>query len=366
MKICFLGDARSVHIQRLACGLVASGHTVHVVTHKPADIPGVSVERFAVPTPGLTNPRGWAGRRTHYLQTILSRFDVTNVHFLADWGLTPEIMNAGCVVATAWGSDIDPPPGEGLPSPELTAARVSLLRHAQAVTTCGPTFADSVARYAELELDRIDVVPFGVDLDLFGRSTPLRSSRAGGPQHVGFFKGFREVYGPTDLIRAIPRVLDRVPNVRFELVGDGAQLDECRNIATRLGVSECVEWIPRQPHSAIPTYLSRWDLTVIPSVCEAFGVAALESSASGVPVVASDVGGLRDTVLDGRTGLLVPPRSPAALADAISTLLLDDLLRTKMGAVGAGWVKSVFDQRVVVKKWVALYERVREESAAMV
>ena len=366
MKICLLGDARSVHMQRLACSLVAGDHAVHVVTHKPAKIPGVSVERFAIPAPGLTNPRGWEGRRAHYLQTILHRFDVINVHFLADWGLTPEIMKAGCVIATAWGSDIDPPSGEGMPSPELTAARVSLLRHAQAVTTCGPTFAGTVAHYAGFPRDRIDVVPFGVDVDLFGRSTSLRSSRADGLFRVGFFKGFREVYGPTDLIRAIPMVLDRLPNVRFELVGDGAQLEECRNIATRLGVGESLEWIPRQPHIAIPAYLSRWDLTVIPSVCEAFGVAALESTASGVPVVASDVGGLRDTVLDGRTGLLVQPRSPMALAEAISTLLLDDLLRAKMGAVGAGWVKAVFDQRMVVKKWVALYERVREESAAMV
>ena len=366
MKICLLGDARSVHMRRLACSLVAGDHTVHVVTHKPAEIPGVSVERFSIPAPGLTNPRGWEGRRAHYLQTILRRFDVTNVHFLADWALTPEIMKAGCVIATAWGSDIDPPPGEGMPSPELTAARVTLLRHAQAVTTCGPTFAGTVARYADLERDRIDVVPFGVDLDLFGRSASSRSSRADGQFRVGFYKGFREVYGPTDLIRAIPMVLDRVPNVRFELVGDGAQLDECRNIATRLGVGESLEWIPRQPHSAIPDYLSRWDLTVIPSICEAFGVAALESSAAGVPVVASDVGGLRDTVLDGRTGLLVQSRSPAALAEAISTLLLDDLLREKMGAVGAGWVEAMFDQRMVVKKWVALYERVREESAAMV
>ncbi len=366
MKICLLGDARSVHMRRLACSLVAHDHSVHVVTHKPAEIPGVSVERFAIPAPGLTNPRGWEGRRAHYLQTLLHRFDVTNVHFLADWGLTPEIMKAGCVIATAWGSDIDPPPGEGMPSPELTAARVSLLRHAQAVTTCGSTFAGTVARYAELERDRIDVVPFGVDLHLFGRSASLRSSRAAGQFRVGFFKGFREVYGPTDLIRALPMVLDRVPNVRFELVGDGAQLDECRNIATRLGVGESLEWIPRQPHSAIPACLSRWDLTVIPSVFEAFGVAALESSAAGVPVVASDVGGLRDTVLDGRTGLLVQTRSPVALAEAISTLLLDDLLRAKMGAVGADWVKTVFDQRMVVKKWVALYERVREESMTMV
>jgi glycosyltransferase involved in cell wall biosynthesis len=362
LNICLLGDARSIHIKRLASSLVASGHSVHVVTHKPVDIPGAIVERFAVPAPGLTNPRGWESRRTHYLQKILRRHDVTNVHFLADWGLTPEIMKAGPVIATAWGSDIVPPPGEGMPLPELTSARVSLLRHAQAVTTCGPTFAETVARYAELERDRINVVPFGVDVAQF--DNPKR--RSDELLRVGFFKGFREVYGATDLIRAIPLVLERVPNVRFELIGDGAQLTECQNIATRMGLNQCIEWISRQAHSDIPGYLSRWDLTVIPSVCEAFGVAALESSAAGVPVVASDICGLRDTVLDGRTGLLVQPHSPKGIAEALTTLLLDDLQRAKMGTVGAGWVKTVFDQRRVMEKWVALYERVREQSVVMI
>ena len=57
MKICFLANTRTVHVARLVTGLAQRGHEVHVVTHKPADIPGATVERFAVPPPGLTNPR---------------------------------------------------------------------------------------------------------------------------------------------------------------------------------------------------------------------------------------------------------------------------------------------------------------------
>ncbi len=350
MKICLFGDARAVHIQRLALGLVDRGFKVHLVWHKQVDVPGVSVERFHVPGLHLTNPRRYYGRRAHYLRGFLRRFDVVNLHFLWDWGLTPEIMRRGCVIASPWGSDVVPPPGEGPPSSALSAARVSLLRHAAAVTTFGPTFARTVAKFAGIDVDRIDVLPLGVDMELFRPEDRATTGRAG-PHRVGFLKGFREVYGPTYLMQAIPLVVRQMPETRFDLVGDGSQLSECRALAAERGVESSIEWIPRQPHRDVPGLLARWDLTVIPSVCEAFGVAALESLAMRVPVVASNVGGLPDTVCDGKTGLLVPPKSPEALADAIITLLRDNPRRLRMGDAGREWVGRHFEGHDLLDQW---------------
>ncbi len=366
MKICLFGDAKSVHIQRLACGLAMRGHKVHVVCHKPVDLPGVSVERFRVPPPGLTNPRRWRRRWAHYLEGFLRRFDVVNLHFLDEWGFTPDIMQSGCFVASAWGSDVvRPPDDEGPPSPELVASRISMLRHADAVTTCGQTFAVTTAEFAGIDVDRIDVVPFGVDLELF--QPPLATpTRGAGSHRVGFFKGFREVYGAAFLIEAIPIVLNRLPETHFDLVGDGSQLSQCHELAVKLGVESSVEWIPRQPHHNIPTLLAGWDLTVIPSIHEAFGVAALESSAMGVPVVASDVGGLRDTVCNGETGLLVPPGSPEALADAIVTLLIDPARRLHMKQTGREWVQEHYEQQRTLDQWIEMFHQVLDRVSAVV
>ena len=365
MKICLFGDAKSIHIQRLAGGLAERGHMVHVVCHKPVDIPGVSVERFRVPQPGLTNPRRWPKRWAHYLEGFLHRFDVVNLHFLDDWGFTPEIMQRGCFVASAWGSDIVPPPDdEGEPLPELVAARVSVLRHADAVTTCGPTFARTTAKFAGIDVSLIDVVPFGVDLELFKprRDAPTRGSNS---CRVGFFKGFREIYGAEFLIEAIPIVLDGLPDTHFDLVGDGSQLSQCKELAVQLGVEASVNWIPRQPHHRIPTLLAQWDLSVVPSIHEAFGVAALESSAMGVPVVASDVGGLRDTVRGGETGLLVQPQSPKALADAITTLLEDLARRLRMGHTARKWVQEHYELQHTLDQWIDLFQRARDRVSAI-
>ncbi len=338
---------------------------MHIVTHKPAVVPGVSVERFRIPGPSLANPRRWHTRWEQYLRGFLRGFDIVNIHFLSDWGFTPEIMSDGCLIASAWGSDIVPPPGEGPPSPELTASRVMLLRHAGAVTTCGPTFAAAVAKFARIDLECIDVVPFGVDLELF-RPDEAAVKQSLGSYRVGFFKGFRQVYGPTVLVRAIPLVLDELPDTRFDLVGDGPQLTECQTLAKKLGVDSSIQWIPRQPHNDIPKLLAQWDLTVIASVYEAFGVAALESSAMGVPVVATDVGGLRDTVCHEETGLLIPAKSVEALADALVTLLRDGPRRLQMGQAGREWVREHFDRRRVLDQWVHTYHRALDRASVWV
>ena len=219
------------------------------------------------------------------------------------------------------------------------------------------------AEFAGLDADVVEVLPFGVDLELFDPVGHPRPSEPG--PRVGFFKGFRPVYGPIHLIRAMPLVLKEMPTVRFELVGDGPELKACQSMASKLGVMESIEWIPRQSHQRIPHWLSRWDLTVIPSECEAFGVSALESSAMSVPVIATNVGGLVDTVRRDETGLLVPPKSPEALSEAVVALLGNTRRRLHMGQAGRAWVVKEYDQQCVLNEWIRAYERSLDRAFVM-
>ncbi len=354
MRVCIFGDARSVHVQRLAAGLAARGVSLHVVTHKPAEVPGATVEPFAVPRAAWSNPRRWDARRLRYLRSFAQRFDVVHIHFLHDWGFTGEMLDEGCFVVTPWGSDIVPPPGEGLPTEPLRETRVRMLRSARKVTAWGSWFAGAVARFAGIEAERIERLPLGVDLHLFRpMARSPRDARAG--HRVGFFKGFREVYGATFLVRAMPTVLVEFPRTQFHLIGDGPQLTACKQLAGRLGVDFSIQWIARQAHRNLPHHLAGWDLTVIPSLCESFGAAALESSAMEVPVVASRVGGLPETVRDGVTGTLVPPAAPEQLADGIIRMLNDSDLRRQMGASGRAMVAAEYEWGAILDRWVKVY-----------
>lgn len=365
MNVCLFGDARSPHIRRLSQGLAGRDVAVHVVCHKPVAIPGVTVERFAVPPASFSNAHRWRRRVSRYLAGFLRDFDVVHVHFLHDWGFEAEHMGLGCFVATPWGSEIVHPPLERPPSSELIAKRIQMLHQAPCVTVVGPTFARMVEAFAGLPAGRVQVVPWGVDLDHF------MPDRANGDHNrrgacVGFFKGFREVYGPRTLVEAVPDVLAHYEDTVFEFVGAGAMLDACRDLADRLGVQGSIRWSPPRPMARLPELLSTWDLTVMPSVCEAFGMAALEAAAMELPVVASDVGGFRDSVVDGATGLLIPVGAPFALAQAIIRLLESDEMRKRMGRAGRRFVAEHYEQQACLTRQIEAYRMAMDARAVMV
>lgn len=363
MKLCVFGDARGVHLQRNLSGLAALGLDVTLLTHNPSPIAGVEVARFQVPPLSWRYPLCWRQRWRKLIRETLRRFDVVNVQFLHDWGLVPEDARRGTLVLTPWGSDIVAPPGEDPPAPQRVEQRRALLCAAAAVTAWGPTFAEQVADFAGAEVAPIHIVPLGVDTELFRPREPMSS---GGVRRVGFFKGFRAVYGPLTLMRAIPTVVEVLPRTRFHLIGDGPLLAKCKELSGMLGVEHAVQWIRPQPHRNLPNYLCMWDLSVITSVCESFGVSALESSAMAVPVVATDVGGLRDTVVDGVTGERVPPQAPEALADAIIRLLTDEPRRRELGHAGREHVLRHFRQEDALRTWVEVYEEARQQCCVMV
>ncbi|MGB0715057.1 MAG: glycosyltransferase family 4 protein [Phycisphaerae bacterium] len=352
MRICLMGDARSPHIVRLGSMLARSVEHVHVVSHKPGRIPGAEVEVFKIPGPGFRNPRRWAARREHYLRGFMRDFDVVNVHFLHDWGWHPSLMSDGCFVATPWGSDIVPPPGEVGPDASTIERRRLILRHASGVQVVGPSFAESVSTFAGLSPDQVDVVPWGINLRMFDRTRfPNERDRL----KIGFFKGFRAVYGAEFLIRAIPQIVKRHPDVQFDMIGDGAEYDACVALAESLGVADNITWWGTLAQWQLPAVMATWRMSVIPSLHEAFGMAAVESMAMSVPVVASHVGGLPDSVVHHETGLLVPPENPDALATAIVELIESPGFCRRLGRNGRRYAERYHDGQLCLEQQLASY-----------
>ena len=109
-------------------------------------------------------------------------------------------------------------------------------------------------------------------------------------------------------------------------------------------------------------FLSALDIFVLPSDCEPFGLVLVEAMARGIPVVATHAGGASEIVVHGETGYLVPPRNPEAMAAAILKLLADPLRSIQMGESGKARAQRLFDRRVMVKEYEALYERLAQEA----
>ncbi|WP_242901893.1 glycosyltransferase family 4 protein [Actinomadura terrae] len=152
--------------------------------------------------------------------------------------------------------------------------------------------------------------------------------------------------GQDALIHAWPRVLKRVPDAALLLVGGGPYRAELERLAAAVGVTGSVVFAGNVPWEELPAHHDAGDVFAMPCRTrrrgldvEGLGIVYLEASATGLPVVAGDSGGAPDAVLDGETGVVVPGRSVARVADAVAALLADPARARAMGERGRAWVE---------------------------
>ncbi|HEV2767893.1 MAG TPA: glycosyltransferase [Acidimicrobiales bacterium] len=235
---------------------------------------------------------------------------------------------------------------------------------AGAVDRVVATTADEAFELAQLgaDLDRITVVPCGVDLAHFRPEGPVEVLPPG-RRRVVVLSRLVERKGIGNVIAA----LAEVPGVELVVAGgppagmvdDDVEAQRFRAMATSLGVADRVELLGAVSREHVPALLRSADVVACCPWYEPFGLVAVEAMACGVPVVASAVGGLGENVVDGVTGLLVPPRQPRRIAEALAAVLGDDERRRAMGMAGRrraerfGW-ERVAEQTLEVATELAL------------
>ncbi len=174
-----------------------------------------------------------------------------------------------------------------------------------------------------------------------------------------------EVKGTEFLLRAFAALGPEHPQARLVIIGDGPLRRRLERMARDCGVGGRVEFLGALPHAQVLGWMRRAALLALPSVrtasgrVEGLGMVTLEAAATGVPAIGSNLGGIRETILSGETGFLVPERDPAALAARMGELLADAGLRRKMGAAARLRVEREFDivrQTAVLE---TLYDEVR-------
>ena len=184
--------------------------------------------------------------------------------------------------------------------------------------------------------NRVSIVPCGVDTMRF---RPMKKARVrcklGMPEDepvILFVGRIEPLKGIDVLIRAAAQIESPF---RLLVVGgdekDAERKQGLMDLASEMGVAERVKFLDAVPHKDLPLYYNAADVCVVPSYYESFGLVAVEAMACGVPVIASRVGGLKETVLDGRTGYLVPWRCPEPFAERLELLLSNETLRRSMG-----------------------------------
>jgi glycosyltransferase involved in cell wall biosynthesis len=175
-----------------------------------------------------------------------------------------------------------------------------------------------------------------------------------GSQIVGVVARLEPEKGHPTLLEAWPLVLRSVPNAYLLIVGEGSRREALEAQARELRIAHRVVFTGRRDD--VPAVTAALDVAVLPSYREAQGLSVLEAMALSRPVVASNVGGIPEMITDGRTGLLVPPHDAAALAGAISRLLLDHPYADTIGRAGHDMVHDRFCVELMVSAIQTIYD----------
>jgi glycosyltransferase involved in cell wall biosynthesis len=375
---------QNVHVAELAAGLVRFGHSVAVYTRR--DNPELAerlttsagyevVHVSAGPAAPLSKDELWPhmGAFADCLTEMLKfqRPDLVHAHFwMSAWASAAAAARLGLpllITFHALGTVKRRYQGPSDTSP-LNRIRVETAVAGAAdhiVATC----ADEVAELGLLGVpaSKVSVVPCGVDLEHF---SPARaeSSSAAVPKKA-------RRYRLLSVGRLVPRkgydttieALTQLPDTEL-LIAGGADAtpepehDRLLAVAERFGVADRVRLIGQVARTDMPALLCSADLVVCSPWYEPFGIVPLEAMACGVPVVASAVGGMLDTVVDGVTGVHVPPQDAGALAEVLNTLLESPSRRAELGRAGLERVRSRYSwDRVAADTAVAYQRTVRRQ-----
>ncbi len=368
---------QNVHVAALARGLAARGAEVVVHTRRddPAAArrvplyPGVEVDHVdagparVLPKDALLGhmdafadelERQWRQERPDVVHSHFWMSGLATVRAAARLGLpVVHTFHALGVVKRRYQGDADPSPPERQALERDVVARADRI-----IATCTDEAFELVRMGAEGS--KVTVVPCGVDLQRFRPDGPREERRL---DHRLVYAGrLVERKGIGNVITA----LAGVPGCELVIAGgpprdaldDDPEVRRLRALADAGGVRDRVEFRGRMDHDALPALLRSADALVTVPWYEPFGITPLEAMACGVPVVASAVGGMIDTVVDGLTGRHVPPRDPERLAAVLVDLLADRSGRAAQGRAGVQRTRQLYDWDRVALATHEVYEQV--------
>ena len=289
------------------------------------------------------------------------RFDLVHLHFPDPLGhLTALALPRTVRRVISWHSDIVKQKWAlSLYSPVVQ----SFVRDADALIGATPQHFENSSQIPASRPGQIrEVIPYGFDPAALATSAEsnrkreeLLRQRNGRP--LIFFVGRHVYYKGLDILIRAMQSLDAV----LWIGGQGPLTRTLIRLADDLGLGERVKFIGFIPDPLLVAYFEACDVFCMPSVerAEQFGLVQLEAMYCSKPVVTTQLGtGVEYVTLDGETGVLVPPKDPRALANALRTLLGDSALRARMGNAGRRRVEDVFSVKQMVRQTVDVYQRV--------
>ena len=288
-----------------------------------------------------------------------SKFDLIHAHWLLPQGFIAflaRLFTKSCppLLCTSHGGDLF-----GLQGTLLNWIKRLVVSHSTALTVVSNALRDEVLKLGAKD-DKVHVIPMGVDLqNLF--VPPATRTNNGSLLFVGRLV---EKKGLRYLIDALPMILKRHPQASLQIAGDGPEKTALARQVAELRINERVEFLGPMKKESLPQLYWRSDVVIFPSVIaeggdrEGFGLVLVEALGCECATVATDLPAMRDIIIDGRTGLVVPQKNVQKLAEKIIRLLDDPVLSRSLGKEGRRFVLERYDWNFIGLKYMDLIESI--------
>lgn len=358
MKICFLAPANNYHTKKWCKWFSENGHIVHVVSFIKDAIENVTVHY--VNTGASANSSDAQKLRYLLKARTVKRIvedinpDIVNVHYATSYGTVAALAGLKGYILSVWGMDIYDFPQKGF----LHKAMLKFsLNRAMHIFSTSKAMAVESQKYTH---KKIDITPFGVDMDMFN---PKQRNRKDSDFIVGTVKSLTPKYGIYYLIKAVAIVKKKRPDIpiKLRIAGTGEKEQDYKQLAIDEGIHRLTKWLGfiSQPECAIEW--ANMDVAIVPSTLESesFGVSAVEAEACGTPVIITDIPGLMEATCPGKSSYVIRRSNVDELVNAIILFYEDVEMRHSFGQEGRSFVEKRYEINYCFSKIEKLFEEYR-------
>jgi glycosyltransferase involved in cell wall biosynthesis len=355
MRICYLADINSVHTKKWCNFFKAKGYEIHVISLTDGTIEGVKVHSLNLDLKKIQS-NGFIYKFKYLFQInkvkkLVKEInpDILHSHYASSYGLLGALTKFHPFIISVWGSDVYEFPKKGLISKYVLKYNLS---KCDTILSTSKVMGEETKKYINRD---IEITPFGVDIDFFKPMTNVVKDKD--KIIIGTVKSLETKYGIEYLIKAFGELRKKYSNIKLEIGGEGSQRHNLENMAKDLNIFEDVQFLGRLTAREVVEALNRYDIAVFPSLVESFGVAAVEAQACGVPVIASNVGGLPEATNPGVSSLLIEREDVKGLCAALEKLIEDPKLRREMGNNGRRFVEENYNIEKNFEKVNQIYKK---------
>ncbi len=355
MRLLFIADGRSIHTQRWAEYFASRGHEVHLITYDPMERVIPNVKEYVLTSRWKNLYLAFIPRHLAIKKIVRQvNPDLIHAHFIAKYGFhLPGLCRCPTIVS-AWGDDVLILPQKSRLIHHYTK---KVLEGVDLIYAVSKNIRDHIEQDFSIPSAKIRYFPFGIDTDLFA---PQSGAMPADAPFIEVFsnRGFFPVYDNETLVQGFARAYAQEPRLRLTLKGDGPLEQEVRDLVASLGLIDVVTFRPKTSYDQVPLDYRKAHIFITTSVSDGTPVSILEAMASGLPCIATRVGGIPEWIDDGAAGLLIRPRNPDAVAEAILKLAKDPALRDGMGSAA---------RDVVVRngQWASLMAQAEKDYQAL-